>query len=68
MKEDRENAITAHFEELRKCWIGSAGRLSLYPKAYPTLPRMEALIVDVYVGIGELAIVSVEYYSRSPYG
>lgn len=65
-KEGRETAITLIFKELES-WIGNTGRLHLYSDAYPTSSRMEALMVDVYLGIGELAIESIEYYSRSPY-
>ena len=44
------------------------GRLKDYSKALRDSPRMEELIADVYLAIGELAIDSQKYYLRPSYG
>ncbi|KAI4256876.1 MAG: hypothetical protein L6R42_005972 [Xanthoria sp. 1 TBL-2021] len=66
-KEAREKAITSIFEELTESWIGDAGRLKLYSNAYPDSTRLEGFVANVYLGVAELAIESVEYYSMPPY-
>ena len=44
------------------------GRLKHYSEALHDSPRMEELIADVYLGIGELAVDSQKYYLRPSYG
>ncbi|KAL8750952.1 MAG: hypothetical protein Q9199_006741 [Rusavskia elegans] len=66
-KEAREKAITSIFEELTESWIGDAGRLKLYSDAYPDSTRLEGFVANVYLGVAELAIESVEYYAMPPY-
>ena len=44
------------------------GRLKLYSEALAGSPRMQELIADVYLGIGELAVDSQKYYLRPSYG
>ncbi len=56
------------FEELTASWLGDAGRLKVYSKSYPDSARLKGFIADVYLGVAELAIESIEYYARPPYG
>ncbi len=44
------------------------GRLKQYSEALPDSRKMEELIADVYLGIGELAADSQKYYLRPSYG
>lgn len=44
------------------------GRLKKYSEALPDSRKMEELIADVYLEIGELAVDSLKYYLRSSYG
>ena len=67
-KEGREHAITSIFEDLTESWLGDAGRLKLYSNAYPDSARLKGFIADVDLGVAELAIESIEYYARPPYG
>ena len=44
------------------------GWLKIYSEALPDSRKMEELIADVYLGIGELAVDSQKYYLRPSYG
>ena len=67
-KEGRETAINSSLKELTRSWIGDMGRLKQYSEALPASPKMDELIVEVYLGIAELAMDAVEYYLRPSYG
>ena len=43
------------------------GRLKHYSEALPDSRKMEELIADVYLGIGELAVDSQKLYTRPSY-
>ena len=49
-------------------WIGNIGRLKQYSEALPDSRKMQELIADVYLGIGELAVDSQKYDPRPSYG
>ena len=49
-------------------WLGDLGRLRLYSEALESSPRIDEFLADVYLGIGELAVDSQNYYLRPSYG